>query len=98
MVGQKRIELAKILTDLTGFEYKPENIKQANGTVGNRSKTWHDAFYWSAMSTATGAVIASRYTMTEIINAKQQGREVYIRLDELCIKDSSPIEGLKGEI
>lgn len=84
-VGKLRIELAKILTETTGFEYPPEGIRQSNSTVGARSRSWSDPHYFIAIPKRYGAVLASTYTMKEIINAHTEGRKIEIdRLD--CIE------------
>jgi hypothetical protein len=75
-VGLKRIELARILTEITGLSYSPNCIKQANRTQDRRKMTNYDAYYWYALPDKHGAVLSSRYTMSQIIDAYNNGKTV----------------------
>lgn len=87
-IGKKRRQLSKILSNLSGISYPPEKIRQANCTVGARSRSWMDAFYWLALPDKVGAVLASRCTMSEIIEAHKTGQRVEIRGgEEVTIND-----------
>lgn len=83
-IGILRIQLAKILTEITGNDYLPEGIRQTNVTLSG--KCWSDPYYFIARPPKHGMYLASSYTMREIIDAYNKGDKIAIsNYDEITI-------------
>jgi hypothetical protein len=88
-VGKIRIELAKILTEITELPYSPDSISQANRSQDERSRVNIDPYYWRAKPASKyGAILFSTYTMRAIVEAyKCDNKSIAIRdMEEVIIK------------
>ncbi len=68
-VGQIRVELARVLTEITGVCYPPAGIEQTNRSLDKRKRVNYDAYYWNAAPSGTGAVLSSKFTMKQVVEA-----------------------------